>query len=157
MISEKISSISQGWLCRGRTQDVQAYLHRIARRKGLNREFLDTLIELLRENPTRMFPLRKGMEKVLPVDTDSRFQLLRVEQTPFLGMEPVYTGNVQDILSRIIEERQNPGALFEAGLEPTRTVLFTGPPGVGKTLGARWIAREVNLPLMILDLSRSYE
>uniref|UniRef100_UPI0025F5164D hypothetical protein n=1 Tax=Phaeobacter sp. TaxID=1902409 RepID=UPI0025F5164D len=46
----------------GRTQDVQTYLHRIAKRRGLNKEFSGALIELLRKNPTRSSPLRKGME-----------------------------------------------------------------------------------------------
>lgn len=137
----------------GRPQDVQAYLHRVAKRRGLNKEFSAVLVDLLRSNPTRSSPLRKGMEKALPTDTDSRFQLLRVEETPFLHMEPVYTEKVQGTLSRLVEERRNLGALLEVGLEPTRTVLFTGPPGVGKTLGARWVARELGLPLMILDLS----
>lgn len=137
----------------GRAQDVQTYLHRVAKRRGLDREFSAALIDLLRNNPTRSSPLRKGMERALPTDTDSRFQLLRVEEAPFLKMEPVYTEQVQGTLSRLVEERQNLGALLEAGLEPTRTVLFTGPPGVGKTLGARWVARELGLPLMILDLS----
>ncbi len=137
----------------GRTQDIQTYLRRIAKRRGLNKEFSAGLIDLLRKNPTRSSPLRKGMEKALPTDTDSRFQLLRVEETPFLQMEPVYTEQVQNTLSRLVEERQHLGVLLEAGLDPTRTVLFTGPPGVGKTLGARWVARELGLPLMILDLS----
>jgi len=137
----------------GRAQDVQTYLHRVAKRRGPDREFSAALIDLLRNNPTRSSPLRRGMERALPTDTDSRFQLLRVEETPFLKMEPVYTEQVQGTLSRLVEERQNLGTLLEAGLEPTRTVLFTGPPGVGKTLGARWVARELGLPLMILDLS----
>ena len=137
----------------GRVQDAQAYLYRIAKRRRLNKEFSAALVELLRMNPTRSSPLRKGMDMALPTDTDSRFQLLRVEGTPFLEMEPVYAEQVQGTLSRLVKERQNLGTLLEAGLEPTRTVLFTGPPGVGKTLGARWVARELGLPLLILDLS----
>ena len=32
-------------------------------------------------------------------------------------------------------------------------MIFTGPPGVGKTLAARWIAHELQRPLLTLDLS----
>lgn len=136
-----------------RNQDVQAFLYRIAKRKGASTELSSALIELLRENPARSTPLRRGGEVAVPVDTDSRFQLLRVGQEPYLPSEPIYIASVQKTLNRLVEERRKVQALLGAGLEPTRTVLFTGPPGVGKTLGARWIARELGLPLMILDLS----
>ena len=136
-----------------RTQDVQVFLHRIAKRRTTNKELSGALIELLRENPTRSTPLRRSVSTAVPTDTDTRFHLLRLEATPDLPFEPVYSANVQASLDRLVEERKKIEALTEAGLEPTRTVLFTGPPGVGKTLGARWIARELGLPLMILDLS----
>ena len=42
---------------------------------------------------------------------------------------------------------------MKQGLVPTRSIIFTGPPGVGKTFAARWIARELNRPLLTLDLS----
>ena len=45
-----------------------------------------------------------------------------------------------------------PAALHELGLAPTRTVLLSGPPGVGKTLAATWLARKMNKPLLVLDL-----
>lgn len=136
-----------------RTQDVQVFLHRIAKRRTTDKELSDALIELLRKNPTRSTPLRRDVGTALPTDADTRFHLLRLEEVPYLPLEPVYSDEAQGALNRLVEERKKVDALMKAGLEPTRTVLFTGPPGVGKTLASRWIARELGIPLMILDLS----
>lgn len=135
-----------------RQQDVHTFLHRIAKRTD-DPDLSAALVELLRKRPTRSSPLRRKAEMALPVDIDSRFQLLRVEERPELPHEPVYNDVVRETVLRLIEERRNVDALVDAGLEPTKTVLFTGPPGVGKTLAARWIARELGRPLLILDLS----
>ncbi len=136
-----------------RKQDVQVFLHRIVKRSTTDPKLAKELMKLLRDNPTFSSPLRHGFKTVIPADTDTRFQLLRFEERPHLPTKPVYTGKVQSALNRLVEERKNTEILMKAGLEPTRTILFTGPPGVGKTLSAQWMARQLNLPLMILDLS----
>lgn len=135
-----------------RPEDVKAFLHRTAKRTD-DPSLSSAVADLLRKRPARSSPLRRKAEIPLPVDTESRFQLLRVEERPELPHEPVYTEKVGETLTRLVEERRNVKALMDAGLEPTRTILFTGPPGVGKTLAAKWLARELNRPLMILDLS----
>lgn len=43
--------------------------------------------------------------------------------------------------------------LESLGLVPTRSAIFVGPPGVGKTLTARWLAAELGVPLYVLDLT----
>lgn len=138
----------------GRPQDIQSLLYRVVKREnGKNSDLSKMLSELLRKAPTRSSPLRKSSDRAMPVDIDSRFQLLRIEEEPVLNHEPVYAPDTQQVLDQIILERRNFGKLLEVGLEPTRTAIFTGPPGVGKTMAARWLARELGRPLLILDLS----
>jgi len=138
----------------GRPQDVQMYVRRLAKR------YHDTfptaaaeLNKLLQESPTRQSPLRRQAEAPVPVDMESRLQLLRVETAPIIDVEPIWDATVQRGLAQLIFERQHNQELIEQGLAPTRSVIFTGPPGVGKTLAARWVARELHRPLLTLDLS----
>lgn len=134
--------------------EVQLFLRRMSRRYRDQFPALSTeLLELLRQSPTRMSPLRKGGVASVPVDADSRLSLLRIEANPVLDLEPVFPQAISEALSVLVRERRDRERLSAHGLEPTRTALFTGEPGVGKSLAARWLAREIGVPLLTLDLS----
>jgi SpoVK/Ycf46/Vps4 family AAA+-type ATPase len=138
----------------GRPQDVQLHIRRMAKKlKGTLPEASEGLSELLREAPTRSSPIRRSEAPALPVDLDTRIQLIRVESPVHLDITPIYAEPVETELQAVVTEHRSRDALEQRGLEPTRTALFTGPPGVGKTLSARWIAEQLGLPLLILDLS----
>ncbi|WP_318442579.1 AAA family ATPase [Photobacterium leiognathi] len=89
----------------------------------------------------------------LPVDSDSRQSLVRVEESTMLSKPPVYSDSVYDSLEQVLLERKYVDALLSEGLQPTKSLIFQGPPGVGKTMSARWIANELGLPLLVLDLA----
>jgi SpoVK/Ycf46/Vps4 family AAA+-type ATPase len=138
----------------GRRQDVQLYIRRIAKKYQQERPAIgEQLGTLLRESPTPAAPLRDAGIASVPVDSDSRLQLLRCEHEPVLDVEPIWAEQVKAGLEQLIAERRGEARLQEVGLTPTRSALFTGPPGVGKSLAARWIARELGHPLLTLDLS----
>ena len=138
----------------GRPQDVQTYIRRLARRyQSQLPDLASELSKLLQESPTRQSPLRREVSAPVPVDLESRLQLLRIEDVPTIDVEPIWEPGVRRNLDQILSERRQFDELTKQGLSPTRSIIFTGPPGVGKTLAARWIARELHRPLLTLDLS----
>lgn len=138
----------------GRPQDVQTYVTRMSRKyQKLVPELGEQLKDLLKAAPTRKSPLRSATMATIPLDRDSKLDLLRIESTGLLEHEPIWHDHIDESLRQIVLEHQHADALHQRGLGPTRTAIFTGAPGVGKTLAAHWLARELDRPLLTLDLS----
>lgn len=92
------------------------------------------------------------MRFVDPSPATSSTGFLSVERD-LSGEEPLLSGDVADEVNEVVSEHERATDLADAGLVPTRTVLLTGPPGVGKTITARSMAQRLRVPLFRADLS----
>lgn len=139
----------------GSRTDVVAYVRKIARRVAkfdpLVAEQLATLAQ--ESNPSRNAMLRGEELNRLPVDLDSRLELARFEDEIALDVLPIWQEPVKGKLDQVLIERAKFKELASANLSPTRSMLFTGAPGVGKSLAAKWLAQSLGLPLLTVDLA----
>jgi hypothetical protein len=148
----------------GRTSDLESYLRRILPKweveaPELTKRLQELLVQASQAGGStvrRVAPVAEQRANNVsspvfasPVNNDD---LLRFESPVVLPVEPVWSSEIAIELNSIIKERRSGPELAKFGLTPTHTVIFTGLPGVGKTLAARWLARELNLPLAVLNL-----
>jgi len=142
-----------------KNEDVRLFVARLVRKYRQSQPgFAEELDLYLKNKPTKTRgPLRKSSksqieQQVIPVDDESRLNLLKLFQdntdiTPLMGKE------TKDSLEQLIQERMQVERLHSFGLEPTKSAIFVGAPGVGKTLTARWLASKLDMPLYVLDLT----
>lgn len=88
-----------------------------------------------------------------PVDADSRMKLVETTYPVQLDKQPIFDVDIQSTLNLVLKEWSCLDELMQEGLAPARMLLFCGQPGVGKTLAAHWIAQELKLPLLTLNLA----
>lgn len=91
--------------------------------------------------------------KVAPVDADTRQKLLVETYPVVIDVEPVWPSKTDLQLNRFVVEWEMKERLYKEGLHPSRSLLMGGPPGVGKTLAAKWLAFKLDMPLLTLDLA----
>jgi len=137
----------------GKQEDVLALTRKTMRSLIKNRPDLSEQIKFVLALSPKESPIRMLMPRPIPVDLESKLELLRCEMFVELREDPVFADSIQMELTSVIEERRRESELAAVGLSPLRSLLLTGPPGVGKTLAARFIAKELKRPLLTLDLA----
>ncbi|MFW5405463.1 MULTISPECIES: AAA family ATPase [Enterobacterales] len=140
--------------------DVRLYVARLVRKYRESMPALSEQLDLyLRSKPQKSTQgLRKTnapelAPQAMPVDEDSRLTLLKAPSDKTQISKPMLTSGIEDALDQLILERKSIKRLEELGLMPTRSAIFVGPPGVGKTLTASWLAQKLGVPFYVLDLT----
>jgi len=148
----------------GNEADIRLFLAKFIRKmKKDDPETTDELEKLLKQvPPKRNTALRKNVMD-MPQEANHRladiseevFKYLKVWDSTESLESLLLSDELESSLGIVIEEHlpQNLEILHSNNLKPVSSIIFQGPPGVGKSLTAKWLAKKLKLPLYILDLS----
>ncbi|MGL5668388.1 MAG: AAA family ATPase, partial [Shewanella sp.] len=143
-----------------KTDDVRLFIAKLVRQYRESEPSLsEELAGFLRASSPRPAPtiMRRmssgsdGAQLDIPVDEDSRLSLLKIYSGGLSAPKPILSNEIDNALSMLIKEREQRETLAKRGLEPSKSAIFVGAPGVGKTITARWIAGQLGVPLFVLD------
>jgi SpoVK/Ycf46/Vps4 family AAA+-type ATPase len=138
-------------------EDAAAAMRRmLARLKKVDPELARELNAKLPGRPPNARPSAPARQppappKEAPLDQDSRLGLLRHINTS-LAARPVLGSKQASQLGALLNEYEHREALARMELNPRSSLFFVGPPGVGKTTSAAWLARQLQVPLYQVEI-----
>lgn len=135
---------------------LRLFLAKLIKKYGKSdQDFGDKINTLLSDSKvTRSSSLRRVSTNIIndieaTLDIPPGLELIDVKSC----LQPIFDDRIALPLKNVILERNKAQLLNEKGLIPTKSCIFVGDPGVGKSMSALWIAKQLNLPLYRIDLA----
>lgn len=96
---------------------------------------------------------KKTSPKLKPLNSELQGLVLEVESDKKLT-DLIVPSEIKDRINRIIREFTHRNKLLSHNLENRRKILFSGPPGTGKTMSASIISNELHLPIYVILMDK---
>lgn len=96
---------------------------------------------------------KKTSPKLKPLNSELQGLVLEVESDKKLS-DLIVPSEIKDRINRIIREFTHRNKLLSHNLENRRKILFSGPPGTGKTMSASIISNELHLPIYVILMDK---
>ena len=111
------------------------------------------LRKMLEESDQQLRPAGVAFANALPVDSESRFPLIERVNLNTPSESPIVLEQAHwDIVNEFVSIAKSYAQADILGISSSLSLLLCGPPGTGKSLLARHIARELSLELYIARL-----
>lgn len=107
---------------------------------------------LLAQSESTLTPMNNSSSFAVPVDVESRMNLVDIIYPYQNDIKVVLSKRNKAKLESFILNYQNADKLNSLGITISNSMLLYGPPGCGKTKCAYFIAKQLNLPLVIARL-----
>ncbi len=89
----------------------------------------------------------------IPVDKETSAPILDVIfPSDTIVSEPFFDEKIKDAVESVVIEWKNYSVLLKMNATPSRSCLIYGEPGTGKTHLAKWMAKEIQLPIVLAKL-----
>jgi len=146
---DNLRRIFRAWSQRDDVGFREAAEEIIKEEHGKNHRLLaEDLQKLLFNGSASANELRRTINQEIPKDKEKGLPLLDITSSSKTWENLILSAKHQKVLKQITREHQKSDLLKTFGLLPKRRILFYGPPGCGKTLGAQVIAGELGYPLV---------
>lgn len=88
----------------------------------------------------------------LPVDNETRLSIADILSPEINTAELILSSSVQEAVKEFVEIIEHKEKFIALGVEIHNSLLLYGPPGCGKTSLAKYIAKSIQLPIIIARL-----